>query len=84
MILEVFSIRDSKAECYNTPFFKKTKGEALRDFTTAVNDEKSQLNQYPTDFDVYHVGNWDSDSGKFIPLDTPKHLAKAVDMVIKD
>jgi len=78
MILKVFSIRDSKGEVFNTPFFQKTHGEAERSFRQLINDDKSMVNKYPDDFDLYYLGEYCDNTGKFKPLDTPQHLHKAV------
>lgn len=78
MTLKIFSIRDQKGDVFNTPFFKKTIGEAERDFRTLVNDGKSMVNQYPDDFDLYWVGEYDDSTGTLKPLDTPQHVIKAV------
>lgn len=80
---KIYSIRDSKAEVFNPPFFKKTHGEAERDFTTLCNDDKSTVFKYPDDFDLYHMGIYDDVSGKILPLDTPQHIVKAVQCVKK-
>lgn len=80
MVLKAYSIRDSKGEIYHNPFFKHTHGEAERDFATAVNDDKSTLYQYPEDFDLYHVGEYDNNTGVFKPNDTPQHIIKAVNV----
>ena len=81
MFLELYSIRDAKAEAYGNPFTQKTKGEALRSFMTAVNDPKTTLHQYPEDFDLYQIGTWNDQNGKIDHLETPKHLAKAIEYV---
>lgn len=78
MTQKIYSIRDSKAEYFTQPFFKKTHGEAERDFTQLVNDEKSNLHAFPEDFDLYYLGDYDTSSGKMIPIDTPQHIIKAV------
>jgi len=78
MTHKIYSIRDQKAEYFTQPFFKKTHGEAERDFHQLVNDEKSQLNKFPEDFDLYHLGTYDDETGKMTPLDTPQHITKAV------
>lgn len=78
MTLKIFSIRDQKSDVFNTPFFKKTVGEAERDFRTLVNDGKSMVNQYPDDFDLYWVGEYDDSTGQLKALDTPQHVLKAV------
>lgn len=78
MELKAYSIRDSKAEIFNPPFYKKTHGEAERDFQTLCKDEKSTPAQYPEDFDLYFCGTYDDQTGLFKPLATPQHIIKAV------
>ena len=81
MIKKIFSIRDQKGEIFHPPFYKTTHGEAERDFQTTVNDEKSMLNKYPEDFDLYYLGEYDDQTGTFDSLDTPQHLLKAVSTI---
>lgn len=77
----MYSIRDAKSEVFNTPFYKGTHGEAERDFRSAVNDEKTQLNRYPEDFDLYYLGEYDNNTGQSVSLDTPQHVIKAIQCV---
>lgn len=80
MQLKMFSIRDTKAQAYNRPFYAHTHGEAERMITSAVHDPQSGLlHQYPEDFDLFLVGTFDDQSGKIEPLPTPEHIAKAID-----
>lgn len=81
MMLKAFSIRDSKSEVFNTPFFNKTMGEAERNFRTLVNDEKSTVHKFPEDFDLYWIGDYDDNSGTMKTLDTPQHIIKAVQVL---
>lgn len=81
MELRVYTIRDAKGEVFHPPFYKKTHGEAERDFQTLVRDGKSQVNQYPEDFDLYYLGTYDDYTGKLSSLDTPQHMMKAVQLV---
>ena len=78
MKLKAFSIRDQKAEIYNTPYFQKTMGEAERSFAQGVNDPKTMLHKYPEDFDLYYLGEYDDQLGTVQWEDTPKHIAKAI------
>ncbi|MEM2002680.1 MAG: hypothetical protein QXT77_08560 [Candidatus Methanomethylicaceae archaeon] len=78
MVLKIYSIRDSKTEVFNVPFFNKTHGEAERNFRELVNDEKSRLSKYPEDFDLYYLGEYDDNTGNAKILDTPQHMIKAV------
>lgn len=83
MELRVYSIRDSKGEIFAPPFLKKTHGEAERDFTTLTRDEKSMVYKYPEDFDLWYLGTFDDNSGKFNSLETPQHVLKAVQAVLQ-
>lgn len=80
MQLQVFSIRDSKGEIYNQPFYAKTHGEAERNFTQLVRDAQSMPSKFPEDFDLYYLGSYDDQKGTFESLDTPRHVMKAVDV----
>lgn len=83
MELKAFSIRDSKAEIFNTPFFKNTLGEAERDFSTLCKDEKSNVFQYPEDYDLYYLGTYNNNTGCYKTLDTPQHMLKAVQVITR-
>lgn len=80
MNLKMYSIRDSKGEVYNTPFFQKTHGEAERSFRQLASDEKSLVWKYPDDFDLYFIGEWCDQTGVLTPLQTPQHILKAVQL----
>ena len=77
MQLKAFSIRDAKAGVFNTPFFQKSIGEAERNFDKLCKDSSSMVAQYPDDFDLYLIGEYDDQSGNIKCLDTPQHLVKA-------
>lgn len=83
MELKMYSVRDSKGEIFNVPFYKKTHGEAERDFATLTRDEKSQINMYPEDYDLYYIGEYDDSTGKIKSLETPQHIVKAIQLVKK-
>lgn len=84
MELRTYCIRDAKAECFLTPFLKKTHGEAERDFTTLVNDDKSMVNKFPEDYDLYFIGTFCDQKGIYQCLDTPQHIVKAVQVLRKE
>lgn len=78
MQLKAYSIRDSKAAIFNTPFYSRTHGEAERNFTQLVTDPQTMPGKYPDDYDLYYLGEFDDNTGKGELLDTPQHLMKAV------
>lgn len=73
----LFSIRDTKAEMYFTPWSKSTIGEAERDFSELAKNKETSVGKYPEDFDLFHVGEFDEKTGKITPFDTPRHILKA-------
>lgn len=80
MTMRAYSIRDAKAKVFGPPFYKSTHGEAERALVMLLKDEKSMINQFPEDYDLYHVGEYDDQTGVFAPLDTPTHIVKAVQL----
>lgn len=81
MLLKAYSIRDTKAEVFNAPFWQKTHGEAERNFMELVNDKNSMVSKYPEDYDLYYLGDYDDLTGKIIALESPTHIVKAIHMV---
>jgi len=79
MIFKVYSVYDSKVEAYLPPLFMKSKGEFLRAFTKAANDEKSQIGEYPQDYTAFEIGSWDDGSCKFELHKTPISLGVAIE-----
>lgn len=79
MILNIFTVYDSKAEAYLQPFFMKSKGEAVRAFTDIVNDGTSQFNKHPSDYTLFHVGAYDDGDSSFVILPTPVSLGLAIE-----
>nr|QJB19509.1 MAG: nonstructural protein [Microvirus sp.] len=81
--MKLFAIRDTKGQFYGNPWTKRTPGEAERDFTQLAQDPQSTIHKFPQDYDLYELGDFDENTGKITPLDTPHHIAKAVDCSAK-
>jgi len=81
MILQVFTIKDSKTGIFNSPFFNHTPGEAERNFRELANDPQSMIGKYPEDYDLYALGKYDDQTGKVAWEETPQHLVKATQLV---
>jgi hypothetical protein len=72
MILNVYSVFDSIAGNYNTPFFLGNDALARRTGYDLVHDEKSIVHSHPSDFSIYHIGAFDTDSGELQMNDNGK------------
>lgn len=81
MKYKIFSIFDSKAECYNTPIFLPTEGQALRIFDDMVNTQEQEVSKHPEDYTLFCLGEFDADIGLVTPLNTPKSLGLAMEFV---
>jgi len=64
--MQLFSIYDRKAKIYLQPFTMKNETEALRSFMRLVTDDKSQIKQFPEDYELTFIGDWDEKSGDVI------------------
>nr|AVQ10272.1 DNA binding protein VP5 [Gokushovirinae environmental samples] len=84
MKLLVVSIRDVKTDAFMQPFFTRTKPEAIRAFSDAINDPKSQFAQHPDDYSLYLLGEFDDSSGALVCADQTDRLITGLECVRKD
>jgi len=77
--LLVFSVFDAKAEVYGTPIFFAAKGLATRAFEDQCNKQDSPICQHPGDFTLFHIGDFDPDTGLLVPLPSPSSLGTGVE-----
>ena len=75
--MKAFSIHDTKAEGFNTPFFQQTFGLAERAFKEAANDPQSQICKNKSDFKLYYVGEFNQQTGVIEPVTPPQHICDA-------
>lgn len=72
--MKVFSIWDSKAEVYSQPHFIRTKGEAIRSLTEAVNQQDHSFSKHAEDYSLFEIGTWDDTTGELIPHEAKQHI----------
>lgn len=80
-MLKVFSVYDSKVEAYLNPIFLRSKGEAVRVFSAAVNSSDHQFAAHPSDFTLFELGSWDEEKAKFVLHSTPISVGVALEFV---
>jgi hypothetical protein len=80
-MLHVFSILDSRAELFGNPVFTVSLGGAIRSFEDEARNKESPIAQHPRDYELYHLGEFDPESGSFNLFDAPKRLCYATDFV---
>lgn len=65
MKLLIFSVYDKAVQAYLQPFYARSKGEALRQFTDACNDQGHQFAKHAADYTLVQFGEFDDASGMF-------------------
>lgn len=69
MISKVFTIFDTKAGYYLTPFFALNAGMALRSFEDMVNNDQTTLFLHPEDYSLICLGEYDDSVGVIVTSD---------------
>ncbi|AXL15225.1 nonstructural protein [Microviridae sp.] len=65
MILEIYTVLDTKTSAFSQPYFFFSEPVAKREFTNLVNQDGNQLNKNPEDFRLCYHGQFNDDSGTF-------------------
>lgn len=76
----VYSLRDAKTG-FLLPSFEISDAVAKRNLAHAVEVETGLLYTHGSDFDLYRLGEFDSDSGRLIPLEIPEFLVSVASIV---
>ena len=73
------SIYDSKAEIWLDPWVVTSRAAAARQFHSQVNDERNtMLNQYPEDYTLFCLGEFDDRTGEIKPLGAPESIVNGL------
>ena len=78
---KVVTVYDVKSLTYSAPMVHKTTGLALRSFEQACKDPKTQLYNYPEDFIMFEIGEWDDQECTISMFKAPKPIGKAIEYV---
>lgn len=72
----LFCLRDQKMNMYDRPFVAPTAEMIIRELEDRVQSPRNDdpVGRYPQDFDLYAVGEFNSDSGVITPYSAPKHI----------
>lgn len=62
----VYTIKDAKSGTFATPFFSINDATATRSFQQAANDQNTTINQFPEDYALYKLGEFNDESAEFI------------------
>jgi hypothetical protein len=79
MKLNVYSIFDSAAKAYTSPFFMHNDGLAIRAFQDNVNaEQENNISKHPDQFTLFKIGEFDDSTGE-IKTDLVKSLGTGLE-----
>jgi len=77
MKFQLFSIFDSKANVFHAPFAAVNADVAMRQFEASASDLNSLLYKFPSDFSLFHVGDFDDGNGTVQALEEFVNLGQS-------
>lgn len=82
MKLTVVAVYDTAVQAYGRPIFVPAVGVAVRSFNDEVNRKvaDNQMNAHPEDFALFHLADFDEETGKFIEVEQ-RCLSRGKDVV---
>lgn len=79
-VRKIVAIRDRAVDAFGQPIFVVALGQGIRSFMDEMNNKESSLAAHPEDYDLYHIGEFDEDTGLLIACTPPKMIAVGKDM----
>jgi hypothetical protein len=69
MIKQMYALLDHTAQIFLNPLVFTNDGDAIRWFTTVVNnsDEKNNISKYPEQFTLFRLADYDEKTGCYLP-----------------
>lgn len=83
MLLNAYSLYDSKALSYSPPFYCSAHGQAVRMVIDLASDHGNNVGRHPSDFTLFCVGQFDDSNGRLLPADVREHISDVVALVPK-
>lgn len=74
MILKYFSVFDKKANLFGPVFSSHTLGSAERSLKESMSNPDSPHGKYPDDFSLYHLFDFDDETGLIVDTHEPPLL----------
>lgn len=81
--MQIFTIRDSKAQAYLQPFFAANVAVAQRYVETAANDPEHEFHVHAEDYHLYEIGSFSEEDG-YVSSTDPVIVAKVIDLIRPD
>lgn len=77
----VYTLFDTKALIFNTPFYAHNHGVARRMCSDLVADANTTVGRHPADYVLYCLGSYQDELGQFELLEIREHVLDIVSLV---
>ena len=81
MRLSMYSVFDSVANVYGTPFFSQSDAVAKRSFRMLCEDPQSTVSRSLTDYSLYAIGMFDDENAQISPNPAITLVCRAADFM---
>lgn len=81
MLLNAYTIYDTKALSYNAPFFFSTDGQAVRALQDLASDVNTMIGKHPRDFTLFRVGVFDTNKAELTGVVPFVHIVDAISLI---
>lgn len=81
--MNIYTIHDSKAKAFMTPWFQANDQTAIRICKDTVNKPGHPFSTNAEDFSLFHIGEYDETTGKINPVN-PIHVINLVTLRVVD
>lgn len=83
MKVNCYSMYDEKAEVYHAPMYSPNDAHIQRRLAMDLKNEGSVFNQFPEDFKLYHIGEFNDADGIITSVE-PKRFVTEISALIVD
>lgn len=83
MIMNAYTLYDTKALTYSPPFYTTAHGAAVRMVMDLACDPNTSVGRHPADFTLYCVGQWNDATGTLLPYEVREHISDVLPLVPK-
>lgn len=81
MILKIYTVYDQAVQAFLQPFFARSHGEAIRQFTDAIQDPKTSLHAHSSDYSLWCSGLFDDGNANITPANPPEKILDGVEVI---
>lgn len=78
MLVNIYAIYDSKVRAHLQPWFAQNHNVAFRNLELAMKNPQCPFVQFPADYTLFCIGQFDDETAKLIPADVFENLGNMI------